>query len=92
MAAPLKNELILQLIREEFQKKLNLLESDAKLKLSDPQNNGELLVSAGLKVHHKKSGILYTVSAVSRQEVELTTPEGKEFAVDGVTFEQEYEL
>ena len=92
MPAPLKNELIIKMIRESFQKKLDLLESEAKLKLTSHDSGAGLLVSTGLKVHHKKSGILYTVSAVSRQEVELKTPEGQEFAVDAATFQEEYEL
>jgi hypothetical protein len=82
---------VAKIMLEMFDKKINLLEKDMKLKLQD-KNDGTLLVADGLKVHHRKSGILYTVAAVSKQEVELLTPEGKSFIVDGDTFQKDYEL
>lgn len=84
---------VINALREAFNGKLRLLEDDAKkkLRLTDKKSD-TLLVSDGLKVHHKKSGILYTVAAASKEEVELLTPEGEPFIVDGATFQKDYEL
>jgi hypothetical protein len=49
-------------------------------------------VSPDLKVKHKATGFLYTVVSVSKKDVVLRTPEGKEFIVDAAQFEEGYEV
>lgn len=52
----------------------------------------EIVLSSGLKIRHKESGLLYTVVLVSADDVVLKTPEGEKFLIDTDTLENEYEL
>lgn len=52
----------------------------------------EVILSRGLKIRHKESGLLYTVVLVSPDDVVLKTPEGEKFLIDTDTLENEYEL
>ena len=86
---------IIRIMREEWDKKVSTLcEGAVGVKITAPeaQETGVPVVSPELKVRHKNSGIRYTISSVSPRDVILRTPEGKEFLVDPVTFEDEYIL
>ena len=50
------------------------------------------VVDDQLKIRHKKSKFLYTVSSVGPRDVILITPEGEEMTVDKEKLEDEYEL
>ncbi len=64
-----------------------LLEDHQKAK--EPNTD---LLAPGLKVRHKKSQFLYTVNAVSKDTIELLTPEGEPIVVSAKSLEDEYEL
>jgi hypothetical protein len=50
------------------------------------------VLSQGLKIKHKDSGFLYTVSSVGLKDVVLKTPEGEEFLVNNEELEKNYAL
>lgn len=50
------------------------------------------VVTSGLKVRHKKSKILYTVTSVGLSDVVLDTPEGSPFVVTKAELEKDYEV
>lgn len=89
----LKEEDILRVMREEWSKKVSALKEEVDLVLKSKVDGKEKdVVSSDLKVRHKKSQILYTVSSVGPQDIILKTPEGEEFLVDKDEFEEKYEL
>ena len=91
----LKQTDVLRIMREEWDIKLaSLMETvDVVMKAKIPGDKEEKpVLSAELKVVHKKSGIRYTVSSVGPRDVILRTPEGEEFIVDAETMENEYEI
>ena len=89
----LQEEDILKIMREEWNAKVSALseEVDITFKAKVDGENKEV-ISQDLKVRHKKSQILYTVSSVGPRDVILKTPEGEEFLLDKDKFEDEYEL
>lgn len=70
--------------RKQFEFTLASLLESVNAKIDD--------ASPDLKVKHSTTGFLYTVVSVSKKDVILKTPEGKEFAVDAATFEKDYEV
>ena len=90
---------MIKVIAESYKKKLNYLmeaggeeyEIDVK---KDIDNDGkpETLVSPGLKVKHKDSGLLYTIATVQPDHVTLKTPDSELFDVSADEFEEEYKL
>lgn len=79
---------VVRIMNEEWDARVHsILESSgAKVDMDDS------LLSAGLKVLHKGSGIRYNVVSVGPRDVILVTPEGNDFLVDGETLENEYEI
>jgi len=71
-------------LREEFEFTLGALLESVAPSVDD--------ASEDLKVRHTATGFLYTVVSVSKKDVVLRTPEGKEFKVDSSTFEKHYEV
>jgi hypothetical protein len=89
----LKEEDIIHVMREEWQKKVKSLSEDVDLLLKAKVDGKEINpVDTQLKVRHKKSQILYTVDSVSPQDVVLVTPEGEQFMISGAELEDDYEL
>jgi hypothetical protein len=72
------------LARKQFEFTLQSLLESVNAKIDD--------ASPDLKVKHSTTGFLYTVISVSKKDVILKTPEGKEFVVDAATFEKDYEV
>lgn len=70
--------------RAQYEADLALLAEVAAANIDD--------ASGGLKVRHASSGFQYTVVSVSKRNVVLKTPEGKQFKVDAATFEKSYEI
>jgi len=70
--------------KKQFEFMLSSLLESVNAKIDD--------ASPDLKVKHSSTGFLYTVVSVSKKDVILRTPEGKEFAVDAATFEKDYEI
>lgn len=90
----LKEADIIRIMREEWNKKVAALAEtiDVALKSKVGREGEKPVLSPGLKVVHKDSGIRYTVDSVGPSDVILVTPEGEKFLVDGPTLENEYEL
>lgn len=82
---------IIELIREEWESKVNSLNEELKLAIH-AQGKSQPLIAPELKIIHKSSGIRYTVDSISMRDVVLRTPEGDKFTVDGDEFEKEYEV
>lgn len=82
----LSNKLI-ALLREDNERKMKILKEDVEHVLKN-----SAAISCGLKVVHKKSGILYTVKSIAPEDVILTTPEGEDFMVHKDEFEANYAL
>lgn len=86
---------VIRIMREEWDKKVRGLSEEVNLVLNtDVNKDGDTttIVSPELKLHHKGSGILYTVNSVGPRDVILRTPEGESFIVDKEELESEYEL
>jgi hypothetical protein len=50
------------------------------------------LLSRGLRVNHKDSGLEYAIVSVSPRDVILRTPEGRQFTVSAEEINKEYKL
>ena len=50
------------------------------------------LISPELKIRHKKTKLLYTVSSTSEGKITLRNPEGEPFTISIDEFEKEYDL
>jgi hypothetical protein len=84
---------IIQIMREEWDAKVaKLIESTNAVLKGKVDGRETLLIDPELKLRHKKSQYLYTVSSVSPRDVILRSPEGDEFLVDKEELEQNYEL
>ena len=79
-------------MRELWDEKVNRLieSSGADVDMTPSEETGKPVISAGLKVRHKKSNLLYTVDSVNSAEVVLKTPEGDKFLLDAGEFEDSY--
>lgn len=71
-------------LRREFEFTLSSLLESVSVSVDD--------ASSELKVRHKGTGFQYTVISISKKNVLLKNPEGKEFSVDAATFEKSYEV
>ena len=91
MTKKLTEQDVIQMMREEWQSKVDNLRETINLMFKTGDDK-ETVLSDELKVVHTKSGIRYTVSSVGPRDVVLRTPEGEEFIVDGETIEKEYHL
>lgn len=78
---------VLKLLREEYEKREKL--NTAKFKGQDSKTD---VLTKGLKVRHVETNLLYTVDAVSAQEIFLKTPEGDTFAVTRKDLTRSYKL
>jgi len=92
MKKTLKNDDIVRIIREEWDRKyLQLCEKmDVHVK-----QNGETqkdVVSVGLKVKKSNTKQLYTVRSLSPNEVELETPEKQKFTITREELGKDYEI
>lgn len=89
----LKDEDIIQMMREEWDAKVARLSEAVKAVTKGKVDGRESdLISVDLKVRHKKTQFLYTVKSVSPNDVVLRTPEGKDFIVDNDELTQNYEI
>lgn len=91
----LGEQMVIRTLREEYERKLSLLAEEITPVLHhdvDGDDEPETMISAGLKIAHKKSKIRYTVHSVGPSDVILITPEGTQFIVDTHELEEEYEL
>ena len=79
---------LMRILREEIQKKLDEL----NIKPYPGQDRGDDVLSKGLKIRHKKSGVMYTVQNVGYDDALLTTPDGKTIQLDKETIAKEYDL
>lgn len=86
--AILSEAVIVSLFREEWEKKKAMLQ-EATQSMTDAADS---VISAGLKVTHKYSGVKCTVITVSPSEVTLKKPEGGLFTITGEQLEKDYEL
>jgi hypothetical protein len=86
---------LITLMRESWNEKLNhVITFGESIEFAAPTNSGNerAVISQGLKVLHKKSKLLYTVSEVGSDECVLKTPEGKDVLVGCDELEKEYEI
>ena len=83
---------ILRVMREEWTKRITQITEKVNLVMHANASKSDSIISTGLKVRHKKSGIRYTVASVGVNDVILRTPEGDKFLVEKAQFEQDYEL
>lgn len=90
----LSENVIIDIMKEEWGNKINLLSEQVELVLDVSKENGSNgeLISPWLKVTNKLSGIRFTVVSVSPEDCVLKSPEGKEILVNASTLEDEYEL
>ena len=84
---------IIQMMREEWERKLALLseEVDAVFK-GKVDGDEKTILSPDTKLRHKKSKLLYTLSSIGPRDAILKNPEGKQFIVDKDTLEKEYAI
>lgn len=84
---------VIRLMREEWDARVNRLAEAVDATLTGKvDGKNKTLISKDLKLRHKKTQILYTVMSVGTQDVVLKTPEGKNFIIDKVELEKEYEV
>lgn len=84
---------IVEIIREEWNTKVAALLENVNVSFEgDIEGSKQPIISAELKLIHKKSGLKYTVDSVSQYDVVLRTPEGKKFRIDRDELENEYFL
>jgi hypothetical protein len=82
---------ILRVFKEEHGRRFTALLEELDLYFKGdgaPEN----LLSKGLKVRHKESGILYTVHSVSPHDIVLKSPEGKLCKIEEEPFEEQFQL
>ena len=82
---------VIRLMREEWDARVQALvekAGDVKVAASDADE----LLTPGLKIIHKSSGLKYTVDSVGPENIILRTPEGKTFVIDNHKLEKEYAL
>lgn len=93
MSRVLRESDVLDMMREVHRDRITELARDLDV-LFKPKGKAEEqnVLSPELKLKHKKSGLLYTISSVGPRDAILRTPEGKEFLVDKDGLEAEYEL
>lgn len=96
MMEHLTEEKIIELMREEWDKKILQLEKSLRAFMKTPEGE-KLILGVGTRVKHSGSGLLYTIVSVDhgRNEIVLRAPDGAEFPVEGDAFEgdrPEYEL
>jgi ribosome biogenesis protein Tsr3 len=87
----LTDETILRIMNEEWDKKVKKLQEEVDTFFQNEQQ-ADPVVSAGLKVMHKKSKIRYTVDSIAKKDVVLLSPEGNKFLISADELESEYEL
>lgn len=95
MMKQLTEKELIKILREVWNEKITQLLEDVDITLKtnvDNDKEKETVISPGLKLTHKKSGLLYTVDSISTQDVILMTPNGELFLIDIATLESEYEL
>ena len=86
---------VIKLMKEEWDSRVNRFVETLDLTAIVPgkgKKREKLVVSPGLKVTHKNSGLRYTVDSAGPQDCILRTPEGETFLVDAAKLEKEYEL
>ncbi len=83
---------VIRAFREEHAKRLAELAKDVDVMFKTRDGKQQNVLSAGLKLRHKKSGLLYTIDSVGSKDAILRTPEGKKFLVDAPELEQTYDL
>lgn len=89
----LKDEHVIRVMREEWEKRVASLTEEVELTLkSVVKDPAQPLLTPELKVMHKTSGIRYTVDSVGPKDVILRTPEGEKFLIDGESLEADYHL
>ena len=85
---------VIRLIREEYEKKLSILDEKLKMFFEDEDGKKQNVLSPKLKLH-KKSGELYTIDQVGSWGAILSFVDDKgvhTIKVDKETLEKEYEL
>ena len=83
---------IVGMVREAWTTKLDrLMELDLK-QATKAHPNGQTVVGPGLRVKHKKSGLIYTVDAVGHRQFQLLTPDNEKFTVSAGEMNDSYEL
>jgi hypothetical protein len=89
----LDEEVVLRVIREEWATRKATLkeELDAVYKPGE-KAPAKLALSPGLKVKHKKSGVLFTIHAIGAQSTILRKPEGGNVAVANKDLESQFDL
>lgn len=95
MAKQIDDKTILLIMREEWTSKKSDLVTEVSLYAESDKKEGDVpfeTVSIGLKIKHKETGILYTISIVSPGTVTLRSPEGALSVVTNASLEEEFEL
>lgn len=83
---------VINAMREVHRERLAELAKDIDVLLKTKDGGQQNALSAGLKLKHKKSGLLYTIDSVGPRDAILRAPEGKTFLVDQAELEKSYEL
>ncbi len=91
--AKLTEKKIISLLREQYEKKLHVVENSLNAFLNEldaVQKKG--VIGIDTKVRHKGSRLLYTIEEIGPNEIILLTPTGNTFTVSDKEFTEEYEL
>lgn len=89
----LDESVVLRVFREEWEGRKQVLKEELGTLYKPKDGTGEKpAISPGLKIKHKKSGVLCTVQSVGRTGVVLKKPEGGAFLVPADALEKDYEL
>jgi hypothetical protein len=92
MNRKLKSSDILRILREEWTKKHEVLRERIDLDFAPKDGSNEDIISAGLKVKQSKTGQLYTVHAISNNDIELETPEKELFTITREELGTDYDI
>lgn len=90
----LDESVVLRVIREEWESRKAALKEEMNT-VYKPAGKGATpkhALSPGLKVKHKKTGMLCTIDAVGPTGVIMCKPEGAKFIVTSDSLEKDYEL
>ena len=89
----LDESVVIRILREEWEARKTSLREELKTVFKPSKKAPEKpAISPGLKIKHKKSGILYTVDSVGHDQVIIRKPEGNRVLVPNDQIEKDFEL
>jgi hypothetical protein len=93
----LDDKTIVRIMKEEWEKRCNnvISEIEAYFDVDDEDGKEDNVLSVGLKVRKiddPGKGLLFTIIALTKDNVMLKEPEGRQFVVSYDEFEKDYDI